>query len=159
MITIRNLVLPHVILPVFMFYFSPPLLGIAAATNLFIDAVILLAVLRFFNVKIKNRLNLLMALWGFGMAADIFGALLLMLVGKSGGRFSLNLIDYYFIYASPVSVMLFCLVILISSTLIYWLDLALLKKRLSMNQAKRIALVFAVFTAPYVFLIPTSWLR
>lgn len=158
MITIRNLVLPSIILPVFMFYFSPPLLGLAAAACLAVDAVILITVLRFFNIKTKNRLSLLMALWGIGMAADVFGALLLMLAGKNGSRFSLNLIDYYFIYASPLSVTLFCLVVLISAALTYWLDSTLLKKRLSMRQAKRIALVFAVCTAPYAFLIPTSWL-
>ncbi|WP_332238180.1 hypothetical protein [Sporolactobacillus sp. KGMB 08714] len=156
--TIRRLILPNIIFPVFMFYFSPPLLGLAAAASLIIDAAVMFVILLFFHIKIKNRLGLLMALWGIGMAADIFAALLLMLSGKNGSLLSLNLIDFYYIYTSPLSVALFCLAILISAVLTYRLDLVLLKKRMSTKQAKRMALLFAVFTAPYAFLIPTSWL-
>lgn len=150
-------VLGDIVFPVFMFYFLPPLLGTAAAANLIIDTLVFFIALRFLNIKLKNRFGVLLGLWAIGLVADIAGAFLLYLPLNSHNSSIDRLIDYYTIYNSPFTVILILVAVLISALMIYWLDRVMLKKRIPLNQAKRIALIFAVVTAPYAFLIPISW--
>ncbi|RYL95026.1 hypothetical protein EWI07_03085 [Sporolactobacillus sp. THM7-4] len=154
----NDLMIYDLVFPVFMFYFYPPLFGIAAGVDLLIDALVLFGILRFLNVRIRNRLGLLMKLWLLGLLADILGSLFLLIIERCDERLAVDMIDPYSIYTQPLSVIIFCIAILISSALIYWFDLSVLKKKLTLNQARRIALVFAIVTAPYTYLIPTSWL-
>lgn len=149
--------LSDVIFPVFMFYFFPPLLGIAAAVNLIIDAAVFFVTLHFFNIKLKNRLGTLLLLWLFGLVADIAGSLFLCLTLYLNRYFPQISINYFEIFSSPAAVILIVTAILITALIIYWLDRIFLKSRIPFSQAKRIALVFAIVTAPYTFLIPTNW--
>ncbi|RYM02899.1 hypothetical protein EWH99_10310 [Sporolactobacillus sp. THM7-7] len=153
----RDLTVYNIIFPIFMFYISPTFFGLAAAFNLIIDALVLFAFLRFFNIKLKRRIPLLMQLWGIGLLADVLGSFVLLLAAVGGKWLPIPVIDEYAIYSSPLSILTFCVAILISAQLIYWLDLKVLKRRLTVNQSRRIALVFAIVTAPYTFLIPTVW--
>lgn len=156
----RDFYLYNVIFPTFLFFYFPPLLGIAAGANLILDAVVLFSALWFFHVKIRRRLVLLMQLWACGLLADIVGSLFLILVGMSEQWLGNNvsLLDEYFIYSTPQSIVFFGISVILSGVLIYRFDLKVLKRRLTLNQSRRIALAFAVITAPYTFLIPTNWL-
>lgn len=155
---LSSFILADIIFPVFMFYFFPPLLGLAAAANLIIDAIVFFAILGFFHIRMKNRLGTLIGLWLLGLAADVTGSLLLCLTLFANRYFPQVSINYYNIYSSPVAVALILVAIAISGLVIYLLDRILLRRRLPIIQAKRMALVFAIATAPYTFLISTNWL-
>lgn len=153
---ISGFVLADLVFPVFMMYFFPPLLGLAAAANLIIDALVFFLALKFLNVKIRNQFGVLLALWALGLIADIIGSLFLILISYVDASVPMTLFDSYQIYSSPFSIIFTLLGILISGLLIYLLDLTVLRRKISLRQAKRIALIFAIATAPYTFLIPAN---
>lgn len=149
-----GLIPSDIIFPVFMFYFYPPLLGIAAAVTLIIDAVVFIAVLCFFQIRLKNKLGMLLKLWLIGLAADISGSLFLSLA-QYIPRLSPN---YFTIYSSACAIILIASAIVLAGLINYFLDRLVLKRTLYPSQARQIALIFAIFTAPYAYLIPANWL-
>lgn len=157
MIASTGFVLADLIFPVFMMYFFPPLLGIIAAANLVIEAIVFFAALRFLNVKMKSQVGVLLGLWALGLVADMTGSLFLVFPLTIHNPLMNSLIDYYSIYSSPLTVILISVAILVAALIIYWLDLVVLRKRIPLSQARRIALIFAIVTAPYTYLIPTNW--
>lgn len=151
---IQSFVLGDLIFPVFMFPLFPPLFVIAALLNLPIDALVQFVVLRFMHVTLERKqwFHLLLKLWGIGLLADVIGSILLTVIMFTGLPF-----NPYDFYTSLFSTSIFLAAVLLSALIIYVLDFRVLKKSFSLQQAKRIALAFALFTAPYTLLIPTSW--
>lgn len=143
-----------------MFIFYPSLLGIALALNLIIDALVQYLAFQIIHLKFKWSvwIRLLWQIWFYGLIADFIGSLFLTLLMTEGNALPSHLFDPYVIYTSPSSVALFALAIVLSAVFIYFLDLRLFKRSLPLRQARRIALSFAIFTAPYTFLIPTTWI-
>ncbi|MCO7175122.1 hypothetical protein ACFP7A_05885 [Sporolactobacillus kofuensis] len=150
----------HVIFPVFMFYSFPPLLGFASLANLLIDMLVFILAIKFFSIPVAWRqgLNMFISLWLIGLVADVAGSLFLTFTGAISLKMKTNLVNYFSIYASPTSILFFILAVVLSGFIIYWLDRLYLSGPLSKKQAARVALVFAFLTAPYTFLIPTSWI-
>ncbi|WP_010630739.1 hypothetical protein [Sporolactobacillus vineae] len=157
MFPFSSFILADIIFPIFMLYFYPPLLGLAASANLIIDAVVFFATLRFFHITMKNRLGTLIALWLLGLAADVAGSLFLSLTLFVNNYIPQVSINYYTIYSSPAAVVLIVSAIILAGLIIYLLDRIYLRRRLPAVQAKRMALVFAIATAPYTFLISANW--
>ena len=64
------------------------------------------------------------------------------------------------LYDHPAAVITVIVSILLSGICIYFFDKALLKRdpSLTTKQVKAIALNMAIFTAPYLFLIPSNWI-
>lgn len=149
-----GLIPSDIIFPVFMFYFYPPLLGLAAAVGLIADAVVFIAVLSFFQIRLTNKLGMLLKLWLVGLAADISGSLFLSLA-QYIPQLSIN---YFYIYSSPAAIVLIVSAIVLAGLINYFLDRLVLKRTLYPSQARQIALIFAIFTAPYAYLIPANWL-
>ncbi|QAA23758.1 hypothetical protein [Sporolactobacillus terrae] len=145
--------------PIFMYYFLPPMIGIAAAINLILDALIFSLALLFFNVKmtLSRFFRTLIGLWFVNMIANSAASLLLALIGTIRSKYHLYLIDYYTIYSSPFSTISFLLAVLLAGLIIYWLGYFYLKGHFSQKQAARMALVFALLAAPYPFLIPATF--
>ncbi|EST11992.1 hypothetical protein [Sporolactobacillus laevolacticus] len=151
---VQSFILGDLIFPVFMFPLFPTLFALAALLNLPIDALVQFVVLRFMHVKLEREkwFHLLLKLWGIGLLADVIGSILLTGIMFTGLHF-----DPYDFYTSLFSTSIFFTAILLSALVIYAFDFRVLKKSCSLRQAKRIALAFAIFTAPYTFLISTSW--
>lgn len=160
MFVAQSFVISDLIFPVFMLVFYPPLLGIAIALNLIIDAFVQFIAFLIMHIKIapKDWFGLLFPLWIQGLIADFAGSFLLAAIMLSGALTPKSGFDPYSIYNSALTVTLFILAVIVSALLIYFMDVRLLKKKLPTSQAVRIALVFAIFTAPYTFLIPTTLL-
>ena len=109
-------------------------------------------------------------LWLFGFLADFIGALFLLApllipppesIGKNYnasafGKF-MNALQFNPFHYFP-TFLYFLFVIFLVGVIIYFLDLLVIKKTkvFTNQQAKQIALAMAVFTAPYLYLIPTS---
>ncbi|MCO7125472.1 hypothetical protein NIE88_06775 [Sporolactobacillus shoreicorticis] len=150
----------HATSPVFMFYFLPPLFVLAAAANLIAAMIIYFLATKFFSIKVRGNqaLRMIFGLWLIDLIAYLFGSLFLVTIGMLGKKFHVLLIDYDMIYSSLVSTLLFASAVLLSALIIYVLNYFYLSMYLTKKQAARVALLFAILTAPYPFLIPASFL-
>ncbi|MET1248528.1 hypothetical protein ABWW58_07060 [Sporolactobacillus sp. STCC-11] len=151
--------LNNVVSPIFMFYFLPPLFGVAAVVNLVIAVLAFFLSTKFFNIKIPwiHKLRMLISLWLISLIANACGSLFLSSIGTLGLKIHLNLVDYYTIYATPMSALIFAAAVLFSGLILYAFAYFYLNAHLTKKQAARIAVFFAIIAAPYPFLIPTNW--
>jgi hypothetical protein len=143
-----------------MFYFLPPLLGAAAVVNLVITFLVFFLSTKFFNIKISwaRKLRMLISLWLISLIANVCGSLFLTSLGTIGLKIHVKLVDYYTIYSTSTSALIFAVAVLLSGLILYSFTYFYLKAHLTKKQAARIALVFAIVAAPYPFLIPTNWI-
>lgn len=144
--------------PVFMFYFLPPLFGLAAIANLVLNGIVFFLSTKFFSIKARGTesFRMIFGLWLISLIANLFGSLFLASVGVLCKRIHVALIDFDTIYSSPISTLMFAVAVLLSGLIIYALDYFYLSTYLTKKQAARVALFFAILTAPYPFLIPAS---
>ncbi|MFT8317739.1 MAG: hypothetical protein ABF651_05620 [Sporolactobacillus sp.] len=152
-----NFTLSHPIFPI-TYLSGRPFAVLAAFLLLFVlDGVVLLLSLRFFDLKLKKPVAVFVRLWLADLCAYLFGSLFVNLSLSISEQFSQTSINSFQLYSSATGVLVTCLAILLSSSLIYWLGLSFIKKSLTLRQRSRLALTFALFTAPYIFLIPSNW--
>lgn len=153
-----NFSLNHPIFPTT--YLSGQLPVIPAALLLLLawDGLILLLSLHFFDLKLKKTVAALVLLWFADLCAYLFGSLFANLSLSISEQFSRARIDSIQLYSSATGILVTCIAILLSSSLIYWLAFNFIKKPLTLRQRSRLAFTFALFTAPYIFLIPSSWI-
>lgn len=99
--------------------------------------------------------------WIFGFIADIMGGVIMML-----SNFLTHFKLYDFVNAvmynpfKRIDALLFViLVVIITAFIIYFLNLNYSFKDLDLPlvQKQKLALYLAIFTAPYLFLLPTMW--
>ena len=162
----REVRLYNILFPIWLLIFLPSYLWfLLIPANYLIDALVLWLSLRktaplSYNDALKKTWKIYLA----GFAADLAGALFLLLIS------SLDLNDWwwknmqYSVMWNPFSSVLGFIVtlvgIIISATLIYFIDKRILSKMdiVPQDQISRVAMNFAVFTAPYLFLFPSNLL-
>lgn len=101
-----------------------------------------------------------------GFLSDFIGAAFLLgtelIIDRQGNRDLYELINgiNYNPFVNVCSFLLIVAGILIAGVCIYFLNRWMLEKdkELTREQVKKIALYLAVFTAPYLFLIPSMWI-
>ena len=164
----------NMILPPFMLWgFVPWMTTVAIVGNFIIDSVVLLILSAVFFKKADWRfyINCIFKIWIFGFLADVIGWLFLFIIAftshasyvgddslahqiESGVYFAVNHGNSFYNIWSFLY--LFCGV-LIAGVLIFVLDYFISFNRTSLTKKQRIkaALSFAVFTAPYTFLLPS----
>lgn len=139
----------NVLFPFWMLLLFPQLWFIVLPGNFIIDSLVLvisLAILKIADKKLWYK-KYILKVFAFGMTADIIGAvymLFLMLgfeIGRMGDELYLTL---------PALV--------ISSILIFVFNYFFTFKNVDKKTRLTLSMVFAVITAPYTFLVPSSWL-
>lgn len=95
-----------------------------------------------------------------GFLCDLIGSSLMFLsLYLSGDDYRLANAISFDPFSDLFAFVLVVSMIFVSAVLIYLIDKQILKKAgLNEDQARRSALFLAVFTAPYLFLIPSNWL-
>lgn len=150
------MLLGNVIFPLWaILFFHPILLIIVAIANLLIDSMIALIYVKVKKIEWDREkfIKFVFYIWPAGFLADFAGFLFLMII--SWGIHP-NIIDFYLIYTSLPSVILFLFAVFFSGVVIYFLDRKIaLKFGMEEMDVRRFALIMAVFTAPYFMLIPT----
>ena len=144
----KNIKLYNVLFPFWMLLF-PQLWLIVLPGNFIIDSLVLLASLYILKIADKKQWykTHILKIFAFGMLSDIIGAaymLLLMLgfeVGRMGDELYLTL---------PALV--------ISAGFIFVFNYYSTFKSAEKSLRLKLALTFAIATAPYTFLVPSSWL-
>ena len=145
----RDIKLYNVLFPFWMLMLFPQVWLIILPGNFMIDSLVLLISLKLFKICEKKQWykTYILKIFAFGMLSDIIGSaymLFMMLVfevGYMGDELYLTI---------PGLVM--------ASVWIFVLNYCVTFKDLDKKLRFKLALIFAIVTAPYTFLVPSSWL-
>lgn len=151
-------------LPIWMLMFFPQCMLISLPVNFIIDSVVLLiafAVLRVKKCKDKYWKSI-KRVWCFGFIADFVGAIVMFIatfIIYHGKDTDIGLALIYEPIQNKVALFWTILSIIIASVCIYKFDskYAFSETDLTEKQKKKISLIMAIFTAPYVMLIPSAF--
>lgn len=145
----NDIKLYNVLFPLWMILLFPLTWLVVLPGNFIIDSIVLIismAVLKIANKKQWYKGHIL-KIYLFGMLADIIGSgyMLIMVLGFRLGRMG----DELYITAPAL---------VISSALIFILNYFITFRKDDKSLRLKSSITFAVATAPYTFLIPSSWL-
>ena len=145
----KDVRLYNVLFPFWMILLFPQVWLIVLPGNFIIDSVVLLISLSILKIKGKKQWyeQYIFKIYAFGMLSDIIGSaymLLLMVAFRVG---SMGDEPYLTIPA-----------LIISAALIFVFNYFITFKKLDKKTKVTLSLIFAVVTAPYTFLVPSSWL-
>ena len=141
--------LNNVLFPFWMLLLIPTLWLIVLPGNFIIDSLVLIA--STFALKITDKKPFykkhILKIFCFGLLADIIGSAYLFVMAFV---FELGTMGDELYLTIPALV--------ISAVMIFVFNYFITFKRTEKALRLRLALIFATVTAPYTFLIPTSWL-
>ena len=161
----------NLIFPIWMLIFIPMTWLIVLPANFLIDSLILLLSL-FLFVKSNYWMiykQTILKIWGFGFLSDFIGALILFSIYLSDFFIQNSVISNWWYYnvfypvsydtlSSIVSIIWCSIAVLVSGICIYEFNYRVSFKQLSLEPKtkKKMALLLAICTAPYLFLVPTA---
>ena len=139
----------NVLFPVWMLMMFPVMWLIILPGNFIIDSLVLLITMKILNYADKKLFykKHILKIFLFGMLADLIGALfiyLMMYVFEIG-----NMCDELYLTIPGL---------LIAGLMIFIFNYFITFKKLDKKERLRLSLIFAIITAPYTYLIPTSWI-
>ncbi len=145
----KEIRLYNVLFPFWMLLLFPQVWLIVLPGNFIIDSLVLM--LSMCCLKIQNRKEFykqnILKIFGFGILSDIVGSayMLIMMtclqIGRMGDELHLTL---------PA--------LIISAVCIFILNCFVTFRKCDKPTRIKLALIFAIITAPYTFLVPSSWL-
>ena len=145
----NDIKLYNVLFPFWMLLLVPSLWLIVLPGNFVIDSLVLLAAMAIYKVTDRKRWykQYIVPIFCFGILSDLIGSgyLLLMMIGLDVGRMG----DEWYLTAPAI---------LIAAAAIFLLNYFVTFRREEKAIRLKMALTFAIVTAPYTFLIPSSWL-
>ena len=145
----KEIRLHNVLFPFWMLMLFPLIWLIVLPGNFLIDSIVLILSMILLKIEDKKAFykKHILKIFGFGILSDAIGSaymLILMFplqIGRMGDELYLTL---------PA--------LLISAVCIFLLNYFITFKECDRTIRTRLALTFAIVTAPYTFLIPSSWL-
>ncbi len=156
--------LNNVIFPIWLIVIIPPVILITLPANFIVDSLVIL--LAFYLLKISDKLikykKCILKVWGFGFLTDIIGSFLLFstVFLDSFDFLAKNLMEpiMWNPFSNPIALVYEVCVITLSGYLIYLFNykFSFQKPDLDEEQKKKVSLLLAIITAPYLFLLPTS---
>ena len=139
----------NVLFPFWMLLLFPQMWAIVLPGNFIIDSIVL--IISMFVLKTSEKKQFykrhILPIWGVGIFSDIIGSAYMFLlmwlfeVGVMGDELYLTI---------PA--------LIISAVLIFALNYFITFKKTAAVLRLKLSLIFAIVTAPYTFLIPSSWL-
>ena len=138
----------NVLFPFWMLIRLPQMWFIVLPGNFIIDSLVLLISMSVLKIAEKKQWykSYILKIFAFGMLSDIIGAafMVLMLLLEVG-----NMGDELYITIPAL---------IISAVCIFLFNYYKTFKNLDRSQRFKLALTYAIVTAPYTFLVPSSWL-
>lgn len=167
----KQVTLYNVIFPVWMLMMFPQLWIVTLPLNFVIDLLVLWLAMRCQKVQDSKTAakKAILKSWVSGFTADFVGAIgmtaAMMIpfnVDTPRGRWwydNINMPVAYHPFESIWGFLWTAVCVLIAGLVIYWLNKkwCLKKTDLTEAQKKKVSLAMAVFTAPYLFFLPTAW--
>ena len=164
----RSIRLYNVIFPIWLVLFFPPVILLTLVGNYIIDSLVLVACFYAFRLSSTSLSlkkfygNNIFLVWIYGFLADFIGAGILFATGICGESMGLayeaTSAICYDPMSHPLAVAIVVGSILVSAFLIFLFNYKLVfARREELNTIGfKIAVVFAIVTAPWTFLIPTK---
>lgn len=154
----------NVIFPLWMLLIFPQTWLVAAPANFIIDFAVLYFTMKKLGVeqpKEKTK-KVIIKVWLCGFAADIVGGLLMFLSGSGTGNTQFYKMVSRAMYNPFKNIYAFgwtTMCVAIAAVIIYLLNFhfCLDKRQLEKAHTKKVSVAMAVITAPYLFLLPTTW--
>ena len=145
----NDIKLYNVLFPFWMLLLLPTMWLIVLPGNFIIDSLVLILSMVVLKISDKKQFykRHILKIYGFGMLSDIIGAAYMLWlicalqVGNMGDE------PYLTIPA-----------LIISAILIFVLNYFISFRRVDKKTRFTLSLIFAIVTAPYTFLVPSSWL-
>ena len=139
----------NVLFPFWMILLFPQIWLIVLPGNFIIDSLVLIISMFIFKLSDKKRFykRHIFQIYGFGLLSDGIGSLymlLLMIVFEVGGMGD----ELYLTVPA----------LIISAVMIFVLNYFVTFRKDEKVLRLRLSLIFAIITAPYTFLVPSSWL-
>lgn len=156
----------NVFFPLFLILIFPLSWIVVLPVNFLIDLLVVFLTFKYLKIiEIKENIKKsILKVWVIGFLSDIIGCLLLMpsLLIKEGQGY-LFTIQQALIknpFNNPVALLVVFVAIIIAAVAIYFLNkkFAFSKTNLTVLEIHKVSLSLAIFTAPYVLLIPTNLL-
>ena len=144
----KEIKLYNVLFPLWMLLMFPTMWLIVLPGNFLIDSIVLLILMKVLNICEKKEFykKNILKIYLIGLLADAVGAVLLFITVVT------EVWQYeYELYFSLVAMVISAILIFLLN---YYITFSKCEKRIKM----KLALTFAIVTAPYTFLVPTSWL-
>lgn len=145
----KEIRLYNVLFPLWMLLLFPQMWLIVLPGNFLIDSLVLLISMKVLGIQNKKTQykESILKIFGIGLLADMVGAafLLVMMLGFELGRMG----DEFYLTIPAM---------LISAILIFILNYFVTFKSYEKKVRWKLSLTFAIVTAPYTFLFPSSWL-
>ncbi len=166
----RDTTLYNVIFPVWMLWLFPLAWLAVLPANFAIDLLVVALAMQALHVPDirRNAKAVILRVWLMGFVADLIGTALMFLVnvpafqGTPFGTWwyeNLTNAVSFNPFENVYAVLWVTLCVAVSGICIYWFNrkFCLKKAGLDERQTHRLALSLAVFTAPYLFYLPTAW--
>lgn len=145
----NNIKLYNALFPLWMILMFPPLWLIVLPGNFIIDSLVL--IISMFLLKISDKKQWykrhILKIFGFGMLSDIIGSSYMLLLAM---EFKVGRMCDEFCLTIPA--------LIISVILIFVFNYFITFKNADKALRLKLSIIFAVATAPYTFLVPSSWL-
>ena len=145
----KDVKLYNVLFPMWFLMLIPVVWLVVLPGNFLIDSIVLLIAMKCMQIQERKTFYKKHILWifGFGLLSDLVGSAFMFLtayvleLGTYGDELYLTI---------PA--------ILIAAVCIFLLNYFVTFRKLDKEQAKKLALTYAIATAPYTFLIQSSWI-
>lgn len=154
----------NVIFPIWFLLIFPIGWFIILPANFLIDSIVLLICYKVLNVARKeNYKKSIFRVWLSGFLADLIGAGMLFATQSPAGDWWYEHITgpvAYNPFDNIYALLYVCAAILLSAIVIYFFNRRICLKKTGLNERQKhiTALVLAIVTAPYFFLLPTNLL-
>jgi hypothetical protein len=167
----NDIKLYNLLFPGYLLWLMPltPIWLIAIPGNFIIDSAIILITIKYFRISMPIYKRSIIKTWLLGFLADIIGSTLLFVISnvcysiyESTGIQSLNnfrLAIEYNPFESIPALTVTILAIVFSGFCIYFFNLKISFKNVDIDEKlkRRFAIIIAIATSPYMFLVPGEW--
>lgn len=143
----------NVIFPIWLLWLIPTVWIIIIPGNFIIDSLVLIISMKLFKIVCKKEFykKHIFKIFIFGMISDIIGSLFIfLLLNIFENIIDLGITGDELLITGPGLILASILIFILN----YFITFRKLEKRLRF----KFSLIFAIVTAPYTFLIPTSWI-
>lgn len=161
----------NLIFPIWLIWLFPLTWIIILPGNFIIDSLVLLITLKVPNINEKKNIykKTILKVWGYGFLADLIGTIIMIIPGtienflsgatKEWWYKNLTMPVSYSPFDNIYSVLWILIATIITSFFIYLFNYKSSFKQLTIEEKskKKLAISLAIFTAPYLFFLPTMW--
>ncbi|MBQ8276029.1 MAG: hypothetical protein IJZ02_05345 [Clostridia bacterium] len=148
----------NALFPLWSLMFFPQVWLIVIPGNFIIDSIVLIismAALKVADKKLCYKQHI-WKIFGFGMLSDVIGSAYMILVMVVDGVLAI-ILDKTHLFRMGDEPLLTIPALIISAALIFVFNYFITFKKMDKPLRLKMSIIFAVVTAPYTFLIPSSW--